>query len=165
MTQAEEKRIHAGVLDVAYQESLEQLITNLRRDIGAPEMNVVIGRISDHSPGADVLMADLGIAHLPFRQADMVAAGVDQRPRRRRQQTVRDRGRRACDGIVLGVFGLAPTIQNAEHDRLRAARVNCVQRPFSSAPQAFGETPQASERQGKSVAGEGTQGAEGKVKR
>jgi hypothetical protein len=41
-------------LDAAYVDSLRQLIVNLRRDIGAPEMNVVIGRISDHSPGADL---------------------------------------------------------------------------------------------------------------
>jgi hypothetical protein len=44
-------------LDAAYEASLEQLIANLRRDLGAPELNVVIGRISDHSPGADLQAA------------------------------------------------------------------------------------------------------------
>lgn len=40
-------------LDAAYEASLQQLIANLRRDLRMPKMNVVIGRISDHSPGAE----------------------------------------------------------------------------------------------------------------
>jgi hypothetical protein len=38
----------------AYEASLKQLIANLRRDLDASNMNVVIGRISDHSPGPDL---------------------------------------------------------------------------------------------------------------
>jgi hypothetical protein len=47
-----EKDAKAG-LAPAYEASLKQLIANLRRDLDAPNMNVVIGRISDHSPGPD----------------------------------------------------------------------------------------------------------------
>ncbi len=35
-------------LDVAYKGALKQLIANLRRDLKRPDMNVVIGRISDY---------------------------------------------------------------------------------------------------------------------
>ena len=44
-----EKDAKSG-LEAAYQPALKQLIANLRRDLEAPEMNVVIGRLSDHSP-------------------------------------------------------------------------------------------------------------------
>lgn len=35
-------------LAAAYQESMKTLIANLRKDLAAPEMNFVIGRLSDH---------------------------------------------------------------------------------------------------------------------
>jgi len=37
-------------LEGVYESALKQLIANLRRDLERPDMNVVIGRISDHSP-------------------------------------------------------------------------------------------------------------------
>lgn len=36
-------------LSAAYEESMKTLIANLRKDLGAPEMNFVIGRLSDYS--------------------------------------------------------------------------------------------------------------------
>ena len=36
-------------LSAAYEESMKTLIANLRKDLGAPEMNFVIGRLSDFS--------------------------------------------------------------------------------------------------------------------
>lgn len=39
-------------LAAAYEESLKTLIANLRRDLDAPEMNFVIGRLSDHKPAS-----------------------------------------------------------------------------------------------------------------
>lgn len=36
-------------LSAAYEESIKTLIANLRKDLGAPEMNFVIGRLSDFS--------------------------------------------------------------------------------------------------------------------
>ena len=38
-------------MEGAYEAALKQLIANLRRDLKRPDMTVVIGRISDHSPG------------------------------------------------------------------------------------------------------------------
>ena len=40
-------------LESVYESALKQLITNLRRDLKRPDLNVVIGRISDHSPPED----------------------------------------------------------------------------------------------------------------
>lgn len=37
-------------LEAAYEAALKKLIANLRRDLKRPDLNVVIGRISDHSP-------------------------------------------------------------------------------------------------------------------
>jgi hypothetical protein len=66
-------------LDAAYQESLQQLIASLRHDLGAPEMNVVIGRISDHSPGADFQAAwdNVRKMHVAIAQSDPHGAWVD----------------------------------------------------------------------------------------
>ena len=40
-------------LAAAYERALLQLIANLRRDMRRPDLHVVIGRLSDHSPGAE----------------------------------------------------------------------------------------------------------------
>lgn len=36
-----------------YERALTQLIANLRRDLERPDLNVVIGRLSDHAPGGE----------------------------------------------------------------------------------------------------------------
>lgn len=41
-------------LAAVYQRALTQLIANLRRDLGRSDLHVVIGRLSDHAPGADL---------------------------------------------------------------------------------------------------------------
>jgi hypothetical protein len=38
-------------MEAAYEPALKRLIANLRRDLKRPDLNVVIGRISDHDPG------------------------------------------------------------------------------------------------------------------
>ena len=38
-------------MEPAYEAALKKLISNLRRDLKRPDLNFVIGRISDHSPG------------------------------------------------------------------------------------------------------------------
>ena len=45
------ERDASGGADAAYKEALKLLITNLRRDLKRPDMNLVIGRISDAAPG------------------------------------------------------------------------------------------------------------------
>jgi hypothetical protein len=43
-------------------------------------MRSILGDVHvDHSPGADVEMSDLAVAHLPGRQPDVAAAGVEER--------------------------------------------------------------------------------------
>jgi hypothetical protein len=66
-------------LDAAYVDSLQQLIANLRRDLDAPKMNVVIGRISDHSPGADLQASwdNVRKAHVAVAKSDPHGAWVD----------------------------------------------------------------------------------------
>ncbi|EMI40738.1 acetyl xylan esterase [Rhodopirellula sp. SWK7] len=66
-------------LDAAYEESLMQLIANLRRDLDAPEMNVVIGRISDHSPGEKTQSGwdHVRQIHVNVAQSDPHGAWVD----------------------------------------------------------------------------------------
>ena len=53
-----------------------------------------------HPPGADVEVPDLGVAHLPFRQADIVAGGAQEGARPGRPQRVEGRacgpGGRRC---------------------------------------------------------------------
>ena len=44
------ERDASGGADAAYKEALKRLITNLRRDLKRPDMNFVIGRISDAAP-------------------------------------------------------------------------------------------------------------------
>lgn len=39
-------------MEPAYEAALKKLISNLRRDLKRPDMNFVIGRISDHSPSS-----------------------------------------------------------------------------------------------------------------
>lgn len=39
-------------MELAYEAAMKKLITNLRRDLKRPDMNFVIGRISDHAPGS-----------------------------------------------------------------------------------------------------------------
>lgn len=66
-------------LDAAYRASLEQLIANLRHDLELPELNVVIGRISDHSPGEQFNDAWQRVReiHVAVAEADPHGAWVD----------------------------------------------------------------------------------------
>ena len=61
----------------------------------------------DDPPGPDVLVPDLAVAHRPFGQADVEAAGVDQRVRILGHQPVGDRMLREVDGV--GVVPLRVT--------------------------------------------------------
>src|SRR5690606_17886692 len=63
---------------------------------------------------AQVHVADLGVAHLAFRQADLQAGGVDQGVRAGGPETVPDRRVRHRDGVVPGFFTMTPAIQNQQ---------------------------------------------------
>lgn len=66
-------------LQEAYAKALRQLVSNLRRDLTRSDMNVVIGRLSDHQPGAaeqkgwDAVRA----IQVDFAKQDSHAAWVD----------------------------------------------------------------------------------------
>ena len=63
-------------LDAAYGASLQRLIANLRRDLGVPSMNVVIGRISDHAPAADFQTAWDNVRNIQVSIANSDARGA-----------------------------------------------------------------------------------------
>jgi len=64
-------------LSAAYQEALEQLIKRLRRDLGQPEMNVVIGRLSDFGGPDYTDWQNIRTAHVAVAAKDPRCAWVD----------------------------------------------------------------------------------------
>jgi hypothetical protein len=98
-----------------------------RAQLGVGEETAVLDRgvdpgqvLVDDPAGAQIHVPDLGIAHLPVRQADVAALGVDQRMRPLRPQPapVRQLGQR--QGVVGRVLAMPPTVQDHEHDGLGA---------------------------------------------
>ena len=67
--------------------------------------------------GADVEMSDLGIAHLPLRQADIRARRAQEGVRAGVPQAVEGGGARLADGVVGRVLPPAPAVQNHQHHR------------------------------------------------
>ena len=74
----------------------------------------------DDAARTDVHVADFGIAHLPVRQSDMQAMGVDQGVRTVAQQGVPVRQPRLRKRVVRGLFAMAPAIEDQQQDGLRA---------------------------------------------
>ena len=72
-----------------------------------------------HPAGADVHMADLGIAHLALGQAHMQLRGVDQGVGRLGHPALPGGRLGQGHGIAGAGGGMAPAVQNAEHDGLR----------------------------------------------
>jgi hypothetical protein len=64
-------------LSAAYREALEQLIENLRRDLKQPEMNFVIGRLSDFGKPGDTEWENVRRAQVGLAEADKFGAWVD----------------------------------------------------------------------------------------
>ena len=69
---------------------------------------------------ADIEVADFAVAHLPFRQADGRAGGLDQRVGKLAQQFVVSRLARGGDGVPLDGRGEAPAIEDRQDQRLGA---------------------------------------------
>ncbi len=74
-----------------------------------------------HAAGADIHVADFGIAHLALRQADGAAGRGEQRMRILRQQPRVVRRLRLGDGVVGCIGPPAPAVENAEHRGTRGA--------------------------------------------
>src|SRR6185312_13367103 len=79
------------------------------------------GHVGHGNPaGAEIHVADLGIAHLAFGQADEGLRGVDQALRTGRRQLVVVGRPRIEDGVVLGIWPVAPAIEDAEDGGTRS---------------------------------------------
>ena len=72
----------------------------------------------DDAAGAQIHVADLGIAHLPVRQADVAALGVDQRMRPLRPQAVPVRQIGQRQRVVGRILAIPPTVQDQQDDGL-----------------------------------------------
>ena len=70
-----------------------------------------------HTAGADVEMSDLGVAHLPLRQADILARREEEGVGAGVPQTVERRGARQVHGVVGRVLPPAPAVQDHQHHR------------------------------------------------
>jgi hypothetical protein len=64
-------------LDAPYADALKQLISNLRRDLKRPDMNVVIGRLNDWGQGKHESWQKVRQAHMDIASGDPHAAWVD----------------------------------------------------------------------------------------
>ena len=70
----------------------------------------------DDAPGAEVHVADFGVAHLAVGQPDILAVGVQQGGGIALLQRVHDRRPGAIDGVVLGVVVLTVAIEDQQRD-------------------------------------------------
>jgi hypothetical protein len=70
-----------------------------------------------HAAGADVEMADFGIAHLTRRQADILAGGHQQRVRAGGPEPVEIGRARLPDGVVCDFVTPAPAVHDHQHHR------------------------------------------------
>ncbi len=120
--------VHATGGEQAHE--MERAVDRLRGGTGGAQFGigeeaaVLDGRIDagevlvDDPAGAEVHVPDFGVAHLPVRQADEAALGVDQRMRVASQQGVPVRQRRLREGIVGRVFAVAPAVEDEQYDGL-----------------------------------------------
>jgi hypothetical protein len=76
--------------------------------------------LHDDAAGADIHVADFGVAHLARGQADRPAGGRQQGVWAFRGHPVEILRLRQRDGIVLSVQPVAPPVENAQHRRPRA---------------------------------------------
>ena len=72
--------------------------------------------LHDDTPGAQVHVPDLGIAHLALGQTHFLGRGIQARARTRGDQTVPGRCLGQGNGVVGGRFAVAPSVQDAQDD-------------------------------------------------
>ncbi len=74
------------------------------------------GQILGHdAPGAEVHVADLRVAHLAGRQADLLFGGLDQGIRAGGVKALERRRLGHADRVVLAALPVAPAVQDAKH--------------------------------------------------
>jgi hypothetical protein len=72
--------------------------------------------LHDHAAGADIHVADLGVAHLTGGQPDMQFRSIDQRMRAVAHETVPGRRVRQPDRVVIVAGAFPPAVEDAQHD-------------------------------------------------
>lgn len=65
---------------------------------------------------SNVQVANFAVAHLPIRQANVRAAGLNQRIRIFTQQAVVSRLACQCDGVSFGFGAIAPAVEDDEDE-------------------------------------------------
>ena len=83
-----------------------------------------------HAAGADVQVADLGVAHLAVRQPDIAAGGVQEGVRTGLPQPVEIRLPRQTNGVVGDFLAPAEAVEDHQHHR-----PNRLRHDISSLPQ------------------------------
>ena len=73
--------------------------------------------LDHHAAGADIEMADFGIAHLAVRQADVLARSVENSVRTALPEAAEIRCLSLANGVIARVVAPAPAIQNDQHHR------------------------------------------------
>ena len=124
--QADEVAGAAARLELADQIDQRRRAGDLARRDGVGDAWQVL---HDDAAGADVEMADLGVAHLAVRQADVVARGAQERARPRAPQTVEGRRPRLAHGVVGAILAPTPAIENNQHDGTTCLHVKCPSFP------------------------------------
>jgi hypothetical protein len=90
-------------------------------EAAAVDRGVDPGQLLVHHPaGADVHVADLGVAHLAVGQADEAALGVDQRGRAGLPQPAPVGHIGLGDGVVARILAVAPAVQDQQDHGFRA---------------------------------------------
>jgi hypothetical protein len=69
----------------------------------------------DDAPGADIEMADLAVAHLPFGQADERPIGADERVRVLFPKAIEIGLAGHGDGVVGGIGVVSPAVHDGQH--------------------------------------------------
>ena len=78
--------------------------------------------LEEDPPGADRQMPDLGVAHLPGREADRLTGCRERRVRELAPEPVEDRRARQLDGVAGTGRSAAPAVEDDERYEVDAAR-------------------------------------------
>ncbi len=71
---------------------------------------------ADDPAGAEVEVADLGVAHLAVREADEVVASAKEGVGEVAEELVVDGFAGLCDGVAVGLGAVAPAVEDGEDD-------------------------------------------------
>ena len=112
--QADEMTGAAAVFELCDQIDQRRHLLDVAVGDGAADARQIL---HDHAPGADIEMADLGIAHLAAGQADVVAGSVQKAVRPVPPQPVEGRRLGLADGVVGGIVAPTPAVQDHQHHR------------------------------------------------